>query len=231
MDNTYNSFLKRLNQDRVKRNISQTKMGEILGMTQSYYSKVEKGKNLISFSGLIRLYEQSFDIDYLVTGIPRKMGVLDYYIDKCNENKKADMLNYIIWLVKQGLDIEKSKYDINEINEYYKVIYFIQYRNHIKKKCNVWRIIRNDNEKTQQQMADKLKINIKKYRCIENGKREPDVQILVELYSEFGYLPTMMLPEVVINISYLNEIWNKFSSDLKSRLAIYIDRCVDIINS
>ncbi len=231
MDSAYNSFLERLNEDRIKRNISQTKMGEILGMTQSHYSKVEKGKNLISFSGLIRLYKQSFDIDYLVTGFPRTKGILDDYINNCDENKKADMLNYMIWLVKQGLDIERISYDADEINTYYKVIYFVQYRNHIKNNINIWKIIRNDNEITQQQMADRLKINIKKYRYIENGQREPDAQILAELYTEFGYLPTMMLPEVVINISYLNIIWNKFSHGLKERLVKYIDRGIDIINN
>lgn len=224
MNSYYDELLSRLHDLREKYNISQSRMAEIFGMTQSHYSKVERGKSLISFSTLVRLHENKVDIDYLVTGIENKKSVLDDYVARCKEGKKADMLSAITWAFKQVLDEEGVCPDMEEIRRHRKVVnLIIQRNNKINEAASIWKIIRNDNNLTQQQMADRLKINIKKYRQIEKCNIEPDVKILTELYKEFEYLPTMMMPEIDINISYLNKIWYAFPDVFKGEVL----RCID----
>ena len=79
-------------------------------------------------------------------------------------------------------------------------------------------------------MADELNVGIKKYRNIENGVIEPDAQILSELYDKLGYFPSILMPELTVNLSYLNDIWNSFDDELKGELVKYLRDGYDLVN-
>lgn len=46
MSNAYDKMLNRLNAYRQMQNMSQENMGSVMGITQSHYSKLEKGKKI-----------------------------------------------------------------------------------------------------------------------------------------------------------------------------------------
>lgn len=75
-----------------------------------------------------------------------------------------------------------------------------------------------------------MNVGIKKYRNIENGVIEPDAQILSELYDKLGYFPSILMPELTVNLSYLNDIWNSFDDELKGELVKYLRDGYDLVN-
>ena len=48
MSNAYDKMLNRLNAYRQMQNMSRRTLGSVMGITQSHYSKLEKGKKIIS---------------------------------------------------------------------------------------------------------------------------------------------------------------------------------------
>lgn len=68
MSVAYKDVLERFVKYREQRNISQNELAQMLRISQSYVSKMEVGKARISFEILTALYQQGWDIDYIITG-------------------------------------------------------------------------------------------------------------------------------------------------------------------
>ena len=226
----YAELLDRIIEYRNINNISQKQMGQLMGLTQSHYNKVERGKKLVSYSALLMMQKNKFDIDYIVTGVRYEESILNNFIEKCSPDRKADMLAHIIWVIKQGVRINNTKMPEKKVN-YNHVMAFLQLRsNNMANEETVWRSVRKLDGKTQYEMADELNVGIKKYRNIENGVIEPDAQILSELYDKLGYFPSILMPELTVNLSYLNDIWNSFDDELKGELVKHLRDGYDLVN-
>lgn len=64
---------KRIKELRIQKGETQTKVSTILGIEQSYYSKIELGKHEISIKDLIRIAEYfNVSIDYIVERTNKK---------------------------------------------------------------------------------------------------------------------------------------------------------------
>ena len=59
----YAELLDRIIEYRNINNISQKQMGQLMGITQSHYNKVERGKKLVSYSALLMMQKNKFDIN------------------------------------------------------------------------------------------------------------------------------------------------------------------------
>lgn len=66
MSNHYEEFLKRLVQYRLQVNMTQEKIGQVLGITQSQLSKQELGKTIMTFHSLCILMDIGWDVDFLL---------------------------------------------------------------------------------------------------------------------------------------------------------------------
>ncbi|GEM_PF-209985 len=233
MDNdVYNGCLRRLTEYRKKHNVSQKKMGELLGVTQSHYSKIEQGQKLVSYTSLFRMQEQKVDIDYILTGVHYKESILNEYIQRCEKEQQANMLAHIIWVMRQGISIQQLRITQKEKVDYRKIVSFLQMRTDSmvnEDKDTVWLSVRKLDGKTQEQMAENLHVGIKKYRQIEKGTTQPDAQVLSELYDKLGYFPSIMMPELTVNLSYLNDIWERFDKDLQKDLLSCIESGFELI--
>ena len=84
--------------------MSQESMGSVMGITQSHYSKVENGKKIISGEELHNLDMNGIDVDYLVSGIKSPRTVLDDLMEACGREKKAELLQLIVWTIQQGME-------------------------------------------------------------------------------------------------------------------------------
>lgn len=95
MSVAYKDVLERFVKYREQRNISQNELAQMLRISQSYVSKMEVGKARISFEILTALYQQGWDIDYIITGQENHRTVLNDLYDSCNKERRADFCS--IW--------------------------------------------------------------------------------------------------------------------------------------
>lgn len=96
MSVAYKDVLERFVKYREQRNISQNELAQMLRISQSYVSKMEVGKARISFEILTALYQQGWDIDYIITGQENHRTVLNDLYDSCNKERRADFLQYMV---------------------------------------------------------------------------------------------------------------------------------------
>ena len=68
MRSSYEDFLRRLNQYRMRLNMTQEAASSALGITQSQFSKMELGRTIMPYKALEALIGLGWDIDYLIAG-------------------------------------------------------------------------------------------------------------------------------------------------------------------
>ena len=84
---TYYKIPKRLEEYRKRISFTQEQMGDIMGVGQDHYQRLEKGTVIISNNGLEKIEEHGGDIYYLITGEKQKTGIVNellylFYITK-----------------------------------------------------------------------------------------------------------------------------------------------------
>ena len=179
MRRSYEEFLRRLNQYRLYLNMTQEELSDALGITQSQFSKIELGKTVMPFKTLERLEGMGWDIDYLVTGksLGRKDSELNDILQKVGEPYKREFLNAVTWLLKQGIGKDCSKLSPEIECE----IEILQMRVRSESSCSVLYEVRRISDVAQAAMAEKLGVNIKKYRKLEKNEVRPDVELLFRI--------------------------------------------------
>ena len=189
--------------------MSQESMGSVMGITQSHYSKVENGKKIISGEELHNLDMNGIDVDYLVSGIKSPRTVLDDLMEACGREKKAELLQLIVWTIQQGM--ENAQIGGSAAVRCTREIELLRYQvfPHTSEHT-VWYRIRMANEMTQGEMAEALDVSVKRYREIEKGNTRASAEVVAALYENLGYLPSIILEEDVVNLSSLNLIWEEF---------------------
>ena len=60
---------KHLKEERVRLGLTQKRLGELLGVSNSFVSEMEKGKSSVPIDKLPLLASLGFDVQYLVTGV------------------------------------------------------------------------------------------------------------------------------------------------------------------
>ncbi len=228
MGSSYEGAIRRLTEYRRMLGLTQEKMSEVVNLTQSHYSKLERGTKIISNDVLSKLMKNACDVDYLITGVETKRTILDEMFSRCPEESKADLLELMVWAVNQGLNVESIKKN-NEQIDFEKEIDILKY-NIKNNKDTIWQHIRKTNKLTQEKMADMLDINIKRYRNIEKEKIKPDADILSTLYEELGYQPTLIMKSDKNYLMSLNQIWNQLPKDLQDEISKYIEEGISLIN-
>lgn len=203
MKNNYISVAERLKIYRKELNVSQNDMADLLGVTQSHYSRLEDGKKIISYQSLKRFKNNGGDIQYLITGKWIRKGKIDEYLEKCRKiEDKEELLKLIIWAIKQGERIECEKKEIFEKS-------FLPREIELSK--GVWKAIRIIENLTQVEMASLLDINIKRYRRIEKKQILPDADVLYSLYTKLDYSPLIIMDSNFFYLNELNSTWERFS--------------------
>lgn len=221
MSNAYDKMLNRLNAYRQMQNMSQENMGSVMGITQSHYSKLEKGKKIISGEELYNLKKNNIDVDYLISGCGSLRTVLDELMEQCSRKKRAELLQLIVWTVQQGMEAAQIAGSAAAL--FTREIELLRYQvfPHTSKRT-IWYKIRMANEMTQSEMADVLDVSVKRYREIEKGNTRANAEVVASLYENLGYLPSIILEEDVVNLSCLNHIWKAFEKELQDELEAFI---------
>lgn len=228
MDKSYDEVVKRIVEYRKSKRLSQAEMAERLGLTQSHYSKIEKGVKSITNDVLIKMHRMGMNMDYIVTGIEAMDSRIDGLVEKCSTDRMLNFMNIILLYINMILKSKKSE-GLNCKNEFQILEYNIHKKNG-QDVGTVWSSIRKAQRLTQAEMADILDINIKSYRKIEKGISMPTAEILTNLYKNLGYYPTL-IQDVDTNYSLMiNGVWNKLSPDDKKKLEDIVGYSLKFIN-
>ncbi len=91
----------RLRHSRIKKGLTQENVAEMLGISLTYYGKIERGVNGLSLEKLV-LASKRLDIDptYLLTGEKRAAVNIDLVIEQCPKTKQHDMNKLIQYALK-----------------------------------------------------------------------------------------------------------------------------------
>lgn len=224
MKSNYLEVPERMKENRIMSKLSQEEACQQFAVTQSHYSKLEKGAKIVSLESLKAFEKQGGDIEYLITGNHRYSGIVDEYVAKrITVLGKAETVQLMLWLVKQGLIL--CGQEDKELENSWKYIRLMD----LQKNDTIWERIREVEGISQEKMAEKLDINIKRYRKIEKMKVEPDAEILHTLYVEFGYSPQVIMERNTFCMNEINKIWDGFPKDVQMMLKRHLDYNVQLI--
>ena len=182
---------------------------------------------LVGLEGLMALYQQGWDIDYIITGQENHRTVLNDLYDSCNKERRADFLQYMVWTVRQG--IKSYEKHIKQMERYIeKFEYFNMYTSGIAAEDTAFYGIRN--RLSQVQMAKMLHVDIKKYRAMEKNEKKPDAELLMLLYNNFECMPF----ETIYGESDLGEInavWRKLPPQMQDELYAFMKQGLRFIDN
>lgn len=221
---SYNQTLQRLFEYRKLLQFSQKEISSVLGITQSHYSKIESGQKGMSFGILKTLQDNSFNVDYIITGVKTETTILDRYLDKCSQNQRVRLYQLILWILRQKV----APYDAQaaeRFDYYYKgtVLFEVMTAGSGDKEHSIWSYIRMQHHLTQNEMTAILGIDIKKYRSMEKKKTFPDAEILTCLYEQLGCFPSLFLKNNVCSTTLLNVVWNALSDIDREQAGRFIE--------
>ncbi len=178
----YEDFLVRLKEERVIRKWSQQQMGRKLRMTQSHYCKAELGVRRFTFYEMKCLCEAELDIYYIFTGRRCRPEYQEFYKDctyeelKCYLAVLCPIAGYLQKKGRQALGAdscrkaESAPYSLASDKGEKTVFY------HLRRWLDC----------SQQEMAERLDVDVKKLRNLENGNVYPDSELIWKVSEELG---------------------------------------------
>lgn len=227
MGSNYSEIPQRLFAYRKALNMSQEEMGRKLAVNQSHYYKLETGAKIISYKSMKQFQENGGDLCYLITGQKYEYGITDIYVGRCRtQTGRTAAMRMILWLTEQGILLNGG--NTEELDG--KMWKHIKLAEREKEDASVWKTIRMIEDLSQVQMAEKLDINIKRYRRIEERKVGPDAEILNRLYMEFGYSPLAVMDRESYYMNEINGVWNSFPGKIRQVLNRLLDENIKLID-
>ena len=215
MSSSYNNVLARLKEQRLSRSLSQNEMAQIVHMTQSNYSKVELALRHLSFDELKCLCDSPIDVHYIFTGTESSSRYSDF-LHCCSYRELCSYLN-VIYSAAFFRDRNEAFGQWKHVLERISYIPMIMENYGAK---NIFLALRHSINCQQDKMAEKLGVDIKKFRDLEKGRCLPDSELLWRLYDLFHIPPAVVLEDKngmageiaavldVIDIGYRESILN-----------------------
>lgn len=218
MSNKYGDFLCRMNQYRMKMQLTQMEMSDLLGTTQSQFSKMELGKTIVSYDILYELYNTGWDVDYMIIGkekIPWESDLSGILITSIGESW-FDLMEVVVWGIGQIIGKEKNYFD-SDIKYEYELLRSLLNRSTSN---SILAEIRSIAGITQVAMAEKMGVNIKKYRDLEKGTSNPDAELLAIIYSISNCRPSIFFNTDSHNMEshLMNDLWNSIKAEKQLEL-------------
>ena len=168
MSATYNEVLKRLIEERKRLGLSQQEMARLVHITQSNYSKVEKGFHRLSYEELKYLSKANIDTFYIFTGY-RCVGKYVEYFQQCAYVELCCYLGIIYSLIV----LNDCKSNTDQWKDIAKRVKYVPLVLECKKTSNIFLVIRHMTGIRQKPMAEKLGVDIKKFRELEKDRCMP----------------------------------------------------------
>lgn len=220
MSAAYDDLLIRLVNERQRLAISQREMGRHMRMSQSNYSKVELGKRRLSYYELKYLCDSDIDLHFVFTGKRCSIKYQDFF-EIYSYSQLLCLLSIVSSLTELCCSFEQTDNDrlLSVWTELARLADSGQKLNR-----NLFGQIRKLLGHSQKEMAEKLGMDVKKLRELENGRCQPDSELLCRLYELFGVLPAMVLQDRRGLISEICCLMESFSSDSVEEILMFLRR-------
>ena len=215
---TYYKIPKRLEEYRRKLSYTQEQMGELMGVGQDHYQRVEQGAVTISYHSLQQIEEHGGDIYYLITGKQQNSGYMNMLLEECeNSEMERMLLRMYLFYLESGLCKVQGKVE-EEIRRY------LRMAEGTLEEDTIWRGIRISEQITHIKMAETLEINRKRYRKLEN--KSADAYLPNQLYRKFHFFPFQIFEKGNFYLNELNQLLetlpDSIQEEIKERLKDYI---------
>lgn len=225
MSNHYEEFLRRLVQYRVRMHLTQENLSQKLEITQSQLSKQELGKTIMTYKSLVRLMNMGWDIDYLFTGSQsvRRPSELTALLKGTETSHRESMLEFIAWALDKGIEQSLQELSVEEKCE----ISILKMKSSNSENESIMYEIRKLSGEAQIPMAEKLGVNIKKYRALERRQIDPDAELLLGIYEATGCKPSLFLTTDRIENLIIDDLWNRILPEKQREIlaiALQIDK-------
>ena len=222
MRDKYDNFLHRLNQYRLRLNMTQEETSSELGVTQSQFSKMELGKIIIPYKVLVLLMEMGWDVDYFITGKEtcQSISELNLFMDGVEERYRKELLSAVAWFLEQG--INKCVLDISFETKC--EIGILKKRACEEKFESVLYEARKIAGIAQIPMSEKLGVNIKKYRKLEKEQLCPDAELLLRIYEETGCKPSLLFNCINVESLIINDLWNDITPPVRKSILSLVEQ-------
>ncbi|MGN0407893.1 MAG: helix-turn-helix domain-containing protein [Bacteroides sp.] len=217
----YDDMLKRLVTYRKSLGLLQKQIGGLIGLSQEQYSYLESGTTKITDKNLKAFSDVGMNIDYLLTGKNYDYSAeeLDEVLGEFNGTDRNFAMKMLAEVIVERFD----RIDITEReNVAEKNIRLLTAISQSWNDFSMINFVREEQNCSQIEMAQRLGIGIKKYRDIERENRYPDAEILVNLYSMSGYQPTLFMNVQDRRLMAIKMIWVALKSDEKKNIINFI---------
>lgn len=196
----YGLIVQKLQEYRKTSQILQSEMAEYLNITQSEYSKIELGKTKLSYEVLSKLHKRGCDIDMLVIGVEESSvlpSLSKLYVE-------SDSSKFISWLKLCEWAMEHWTKENGKGEEIGSKLLKI-FVNADSDMTALERLRQAYGGISQQEMADILGVNIKKYRRLEKGQTKLDAELMANIYEATKCRPSFFLDEENYYLSIISE--------------------------
>ncbi len=220
-ESEYQEVLNRIVQFRRQMGKTQVDISKDTNLSQAQVCRLESGRNRYQVDTLKEYVRQGMDIDYVVTGEHRKTGAIELLIEQTGVTlweEQEELMKLIVWLVEAGLNRtadniaeDKLKYYREELRRLRQVL--------DDEEDTVLYKLRSMHSLSQFEMSEKLEVGIKKYRKLEKGESDMDIELIWNVYRKFRCNPSYLLSGHVENFNMLNEIWEYFDEESRQSIA------------
>lgn len=219
MSATYNEVLKRLIEERKRLGLSQEEMARLVYITQSNYSKVEKGFHRLSYDELKYLSKAKVDIFYIFTGYRCAAKYVEYF----QQYSYIELCCYL-GIIYSLVVLNDYRSNTEQWKDIVKRVKYVPLVLDCKKSSNIFLAIRHMTGSRQKPMAEKLGVDIKKFRELEKDRCLPDSEIIWKLYNFYQVSPAVVLKD---KNCLINEI-SSLLEELEERWMEVMDIIVQI---
>lgn len=207
MGTIYQEFLKRLKEERLRLKLSQNDMGCFLHMTQSHYCKAERGTRRFTYREMNSMGKMGLDVTYLITGY-RCQEPYKEFLERCTAKELRCYLSLICSVIECAY-INKSYRHQNELRQLIEAIQLSMMPR--ERGTTLLYTLRRSGKISQIAMAEMLEVDVKKLRELENGKKEPDGELMCLLWEKFMVPISLILDDSIASgleseLSYLLEL-------------------------
>lgn len=229
MSKAYEDFLRRMNAYRDERNLTQTEVSNLIGKTQSQFSKMELGKTVVPYEVLEKLQNVGgWDIDYILIGKKRfrwESSLFDY-LHANFDNDWQSLKEVLVWALGQHV-MEEGSASGKDIDCEYKLL---KMRMHQENSQTILAEIRSITGVTQMVMAEKLGVNIKKYTSLEKGNACPDAELLALIYNISHCRPSLFFCTDYREMErhLMNDLWNEINPEKQREIISFLEHAMKL---
>lgn len=196
----YGLIVKKLQDFRKLSQLRQSEMAEYLDMTQSEYSKIELGKTRLSYEVLNKLHKKGCDVDMLIVGVEENSvlpSLAKLYVES-DSSKFISWLKLCEWAMEHWTKEEDKEGAIG--SKLLKIFVSTDgSMTALEKLRQAYGGI------SQQEMADMIGVNIKKYRRLEKEEAKLDAELMLNIYEATKCRPSFFLDEDNYYLSVISE--------------------------